>query len=247
LFESISKIPGINDIIISLCNHVIEWSNKEGRTFLRYKIETKLAETYFREGRLKDALALLKDLLFAIKKLEDKQMLVEIQLIEAKVFHGLENLPKSKASLTSVKTASNSIYVAPALQADIDLMSGILSADEKDFNTAFSYFYEAFEGYNALKDDTSKRAFKYMLMAKIMNSLNDDALSLINSSVALKLQSREVEAMKEVAIANKEHKLIKFEKCKLTYDKELLEDPILRHHIELLYNTLLEANLKKII
>ena len=72
LFDLISKIPGINDILIILCENVIKWCNDEGRTFLRYKIETKLADTLFNQDRLKDALELLKQLLFNIKKLEDK-------------------------------------------------------------------------------------------------------------------------------------------------------------------------------
>ena len=247
LFDQIARIPGINAILIDLCHNVIKWCNDEGRSFLRYKIETKLADTLFKEDKLKDSLELLKVLLFEIKKLEDKQMLVEIQLIESKVYHGLLNLPKSKASLTSVKTASHSIYVVPALQSEIDLMSGILSAEEKDFTTAYSYFYESFEGFNSLGDMSAARAFKYMLMAKIMNDKSEDALSLVNSKIALKYQSRDIEAMKEVAIANKEHKLMKFERCKIQYDKELLEDPIMKNHVENLYNHLLEDNLQRII
>jgi len=55
-----------------------------------------------------------------LKKKEDKQLLVESQLVESKVYHALENLPKAKAALTSVKTVANSIYVVPQLQAQID-------------------------------------------------------------------------------------------------------------------------------
>ncbi len=40
-------------------------------------------------------------------------MIVETQLVESKVYHALENLPKAKASLTAVKTTANSIYVVP--------------------------------------------------------------------------------------------------------------------------------------
>lgn len=83
--------------------------------------------------------------------------------------HALENLPKAKASLTSVKTTANSIYVVPLLQADIDFMSGLISVDEKDYNTAFSYFYETFEGYRSMNDPLAGTAFKFMLFSKIMN------------------------------------------------------------------------------
>lgn len=96
-------------------------------------------------------------------------MLVESQLIESKVYHALENLPKSKAALTSVKTTANSIYVVPLLQAEIDMMSGLIAVDEKDYTTAYSYFYETFEGYRSMNDPSAGVAFKFMLFSKIMN------------------------------------------------------------------------------
>lgn len=34
------------------------------------------------------------------------------------------------------------------MQALIDMQSGVITSEEKDFNTAFSYFYESYEGYN---------------------------------------------------------------------------------------------------
>ena len=114
-------------------------------------------------------------------------MIVESQLVESKVYHALENLPKSKAALTSVKTTANSIYVVPMLQAEIDMMSGLIAADEKDYNTAYSYFYETFEGYRSMNEILlAGGAFKFMLFSKVMARSPDDAMNLINSSVSLK-------------------------------------------------------------
>ena len=66
------------------------------------------------------------------------------------------------------------------------MMSGLIAADEKDYTTSYSYFYETFEGYRSLNDPQAGNALKFMLFSKIMNKQSDDALNLINSAVSLK-------------------------------------------------------------
>ena len=61
------------------------------------------------------------------------------------------------------------------------MQSGVISAEESDFITAFSYFYESYEGYNSLQDPTAAKALKYMLLCKIMAKMPDEALSILNS------------------------------------------------------------------
>jgi len=70
---------------------------------------------------------------------------------------------------------------------------------------------------------------------------------LINSAISLKFQNRHIEAMKEVALASKNQNLLQFSKCATTYERELMDDFVIRRHFNLLYNHLLEDNLKKII
>ena len=252
LFDLTLGIPqaveGRTKDLVGLCHYIIEWCDKESRSFLRMRIENKLADLYFKLTKYADALDILRKLVYELKKKEDKMLMVEAQLVESKVFHALENLPKAKAALTAVKTTANSIYVVPALQAEIDMMSGLIATDEKDYTTAYSYFYETFEGYRSLgENDKAAHAFKFMLFSKIMNKQSEDALNLLNSAVALKYQNRHSEAMKEVAQANKQQNLLAFERCKEHYKQELLGDEVIKRHFTLLYSSLLEDNLRKII
>lgn len=66
------------------------------------------------------------------------------------------------------------------------MMSGLIACDEKDYTTAYSYFYETFEAFRSLNDPRASFGFKFMLFSKVMNNMNDDCLALINSALALK-------------------------------------------------------------
>jgi len=50
LYDMCFKFPGKNRIgpLIDLSKHIIDWCEKESRSFLRMKIESKLAELYFK-------------------------------------------------------------------------------------------------------------------------------------------------------------------------------------------------------
>lgn len=150
-----AKIPNSEDTQLELCKEYIEWASSQKRAFLRQRIQSRLANLYLSLKKYQAALRLLSSLQLELKKLDDKQLLVEIFLLESRVHHALRNLPRARASLTAARSLSNSIYVGTLVQGEIDLQNGILNADEKDFRTAYSYFFEAFEGLHSLGDSRS--------------------------------------------------------------------------------------------
>ena len=87
-------------------------------------------------SQYKPALSLIDSLLTELKRLDDKMILTEVHLLESRVYRGTGNLAKAKAALTSARTAANSIYCPPHLQAQLDLQSGVLHAEDKDYKTA---------------------------------------------------------------------------------------------------------------
>ena len=195
-----------------------------------------------------ESLTLINSLLRELKRLDDKLVLVEVQLLESRVYHALGNLPKGRAALTSARTSAASVYTPPLLQANLDMQSGMLHAEDKDFNTAFSYFIEALDGYHT-QDESVKAAaaLQYMLLCKIMLNLVDDVNQLMTSKQALKYAGKNLEAMKAVARAHANRSLEEYEKALGDYKYELGSDAFVRSHLRRLYDSMLEQNLIKVI
>merc|ERR1719381_21960 len=233
---------------VQVCKECIEWAKEERRTFLRQSLESRLIGLYYDTNRFKEALELGGTLLKELKKLDDKNLLVEVQLLESKTYHALGNLPKARAALTSARTTANSIYVPPKIQAQLDLQAGILHAsEERDFKTAFSYFYEAFEQYDSVDDSHALVALKYMLLAKIMLNQPEEGHHIVSGKLALKYQGTGIEAMKKVANPSKNRSLADFQTAVKEFSAELGQDRIVEKHLKSLYQTMLEQNLCRII
>eukprot|EP01118_Nematostelium_gracile_P009105 TRINITY_DN3050_c0_g1_i1.p1 TRINITY_DN3050_c0_g1~~TRINITY_DN3050_c0_g1_i1.p1 ORF type:complete len:419 (-),score=119.64 TRINITY_DN3050_c0_g1_i1:597-1853(-) len=247
LIDLVSEIPNTISLQIDLCKESIEWAKETKRSFLRQRIETRLASLYLEARQFQPALEIVNNLLHEVKRLDDKLLLVEIQLIESRIHLALRNLPKSKAALTAARSSANSIYCPPALQTQIDMQSGIIHAEERDYKTAYSYFFESFEGLSSQEDPKAVLALKYMLLCKIMTNQPEDVQSIIGGKVALRYAGKDIEAMKVVANAHKGRSLQEFEAAKTNFKSELTNDPIVHTHLTELYDTLLEQNLSRII
>jgi len=247
LIDSLAKIPGTQALQMQLCHDSIEWCKQEKRSFLRQRIQARLAALMLESKKYTDALALLDELLREVKRLDDKPLLVEINLVESATHHALRNLAKAKASLTAARTAANAIYCPPLLQAQIDVNAGCLHAEEKDFKTAFSYFYEALENFDSISHARGIDCLKYMLLSKIMMNAPDEVTSIINGKPGMRHQGPALEAMRAVATAHQQRSLQEFEGALKTHSAQLGADPIISTHLNALYDMLLQENICRII
>ena len=248
LLDLFSEIPGTIETQISLTKSCIEWAVAERRSFLRQELETRLVTLYMKKQSYYDALTLINGLLKELRRLDDKLRLVEVQLLESRVYHALGNVPKARAALTSARTSAASVYTPPVVQAGLDMQSGMLHAEDQDFGTAYSYFIEALEGYHAQDDaDKARSALMYMLLCKIMLNQNDDVNAMLGSKHAIRYAGKGLDAMKAVARAHTNRSLEEYEKALGDYRFELGSDRFIANHLRRLYDAMLEQNLIKVI
>lgn len=251
LIEYFDNLTNALDVQIDATRKSIDWAVESKLSFLRQNLQLKLSDLLYQKHQYHEALKYINELLREYKKLDDKSSLVEVQLLESKIYHALRNIAKSKAALTSARTSANSIYCPTLLQAELDCQSGILNMEDKDYKTAFSYFYESFEGFNSQQlDENSKTAvkvLKYMLLSKIMLNLIDDVNNILKNKNVVQYQSKDIDAMKSIAVAYSNRSLKEFESSLIQYSAELKSDEIIKNHFNSLYDQLLQVNLLKII
>ncbi|PPQ92460.1 hypothetical protein CVT25_010080 [Psilocybe cyanescens] len=178
-------------------------AKQEKRIFLEHSLDTRLVRLQLESRQYQPALALINTLLTKPKRLNDKMILIEVHLLESRVYRGLGNMPKAKP--------------------------GILHVEEKDYSTAYSYLFEAFENLSALGESEggsgsgSERGsgggkaleeLKYMLLGKVMLNLPEDVNALLTIKLALRYAfSRDVESMSSVARAHQKRDLLAFQGC----------------------------------
>jgi len=251
LIDAVSSIPDSVNLQVAMCKDSISWTISEKRTFLRHRLQTKLCELYRMQKDSPASPALNNELNKEIKRLDDKNLLIEIQIIESRVYYEVHNVARSKGALTGARAAANATYCPPLLQAEIDFLGGILCAEERDFKTAFSYFYEAFETYTISDGEDNARhaqlCLKNMLLCKIMMGAKDDASNILNGKHALKHAGVDLDSMRAIAQAHNDRSLKAFEKALVDFDPQLKGDLFINSHLQDLYGKLLEENLCRII
>ncbi|KAI6241644.1 putative 26S proteasome regulatory subunit rpn-6.1 [Aphelenchoides fujianensis] len=250
--------------MVELVEESIEWATGQNRNFLRQTLQARLVRLLNDLQRFPQALQNATELIRELKKVDDKDLIVEVQLEESKACYFLGSLAKARAALTSARTTANSMYIprtfvfllfsciasfSAAMQAELDMQSGILhAADERDFQTAFSYFYEAFEGFDMVsKTKEATRALKYMLLCKVMLDTPEDISNITAHKHAIKYLGDDVTAMCAIGSAAKNRSLKEFNEAFGHYREELQCDPVVRKHFNALSDTMLEKELCRLI
>lgn len=247
LIDELMKIKGgrsKEDIdVIESC---IEWAKGQNRTFLRQALQARLITIQIDLEDYGSSLTLTNVLLKELKKLDDKGLLVEVQLNESRIYHRIGNLSKARSALTSARMTANAIYVPPVLQAAMDMQSGILHAEETDYTTAYSYFFEAFEQYQSLASDETPMALKYMLLSKVMLGHSADVQQLVQAKASA-YSGPDVDAMCEIAMAQKNRSLHELEEVLGKRADVLSGDVVVITHLNDLMDSTFAKNLLRLI
>ncbi|MCL4419922.1 PCI domain-containing protein [Patescibacteria group bacterium] len=139
-----------------------------------------------------------------------------------------------------------------------------MHGEDKDYKTAYSYFYEAFEAFDSLEDHSNAvTALKYMLLCKIMGGLLSHGIfcyvsfaisdtpkevhSLIAGKYSLKYGGKDVASMAAIADSCSARSLRQFNESLEEFADELKEDVLISRHLNTLYDKLLEQNLLRIV
>ena len=238
----------LNDIV-NIAEEITKFCDETNNISMKSKIQTRLAEVYYIHENYSKALDICNKVIFDLKRYEDNLGLIQLLLLESKIYYATNGISKAKASLTSVKTLITKVYVEPKLQANIDMHAGILAAYEKDFNLAYSYFFEAFDVYNIpskKRRNKGLRAFEYMILCKIVGGHIEEVNNVVLSKQGKDYYGPEVEALRSIESAVKE-KSIKLLEDNIAKNKKYFTDRVINYHISNLHNDLLEKNLIKII
>ncbi len=249
LIAKLKKRKDLLNEIVNISEEITKFCDQTNNISMRSKIQTRLAEVYYIHENYSKALDICNKVIFDLKRYEDNLGLIQLLLLESKIYYATNGISKAKASLTSVKTLITKVYVEPKLQANIDMHAGILAAYEKDFNLAYSYFFEAFDVYNIpnkKRRNKGLRAFQYMILCKIVGGHIEEVNNVVLSKQGKDYYGPEVEALRSIESAVKE-KSIKLLEDNIEKNKKYFTDRVINYHISNLHNDLLEKNLIKII
>ncbi len=237
-------------IELQVSNQVLEWATKEKKEFLKTKLVVRVAEIYFIRGESRKAKDMIERVIGEAQAVDDKALLIEGELLEAKILATWEDWPKAKAALSSCRANCNKIYVAPQIQAEIESVSGQIHLAERDYTIASSYFIESLEGFHQQGESAkAARSFRHLLITKILMDKTGEAEQLVGGKHG-EIYSRFDDtscALLDILQATKEKSLVNLSKSLQQKETALKKDTVIYGQLEALYGQLLEKNILKLL
>lgn len=250
---------------------MIDFAIEKQRKFWANTLLIELATVQFHNKNYKLSLEILqKKLISSFKKLDDKSSLIDLYILEFKNYYQLKNFVKAKNSLIACKTIIQSVYVNNLIVSELDMLNGIIFCENKDYQTAYSYFYESFnnyyEEYIKMTGSSNKRGqdkihevknnkihhilislLKYMILCKIMANKVDEIQSIYSLQAFRDTfkETDELNFIKDVVKAYNDNSLLEFNK--ILSSNNTVQDELILKHLTILYDILLTKNLIKII
>ncbi|KAK8818200.1 hypothetical protein WA556_006021 [Blastocystis sp. ATCC 50177/Nand II] len=231
---------------IELCEKNIKWCEEYKLVFLSQRLRSRLAYLLYMDKQYRNALNLCGFLLRELARIDDKSLTMEVHITEARVYKDLNDITKAKSSLTACKMAATSIYVDVPTQAEIDLLSGEIYSYQHDFQSAFSFFFEAFDALTSLKDARASTALKYMVLMKILSGKESDIQSVFQNHLVVENWGPNMAVLRRVADAFQKRDLHML-RAVLQEEPAFFEDEVVRFHMRFLSNELMEKNFLKIV
>ena len=82
---------GVKSVQVEIVEEAIAWCQQEKRTFLKQRLQSRLAALLVKLKQYTDALPLIAKLIREVKKFDDKLLLVEVFLVESRAHLALQN------------------------------------------------------------------------------------------------------------------------------------------------------------
>jgi 26S proteasome regulatory subunit N6 len=251
--QALRKVPQTQDLQLKLCREWIDWAVAEDRSVIRQRLQIELSEILFEQKKCTEAIEVLSKLTYELRKIDHKSQLIEVHLIESRVFRELGDLNRAKASLTVARTNAAAVYISPTLQGDLDLESGILFTAEKEFRNASSYFSEAYDAFVSANERRAIDALKYGILVKILDGRPSDTAALIAAAAPVLAKftgpegNAEVNALLDIARAAEAQSLDRLNTVLEQRKVEISTDPVVVANIATLLETLEEQHLLRIV
>ncbi len=160
------------------------------------------------------------------------------------------NVKHVRTALTAAKSTAHAVYIRPELQAELDLLSGVVHSLEQgadSFKAAYAYFRESFAEYDIINHPFAAKALNYMMLAELIQGQPEEVIKTMKGSMALKYKGPETEAMVALALARINKSLAEYDRAMKQYKEVINNDYLIKKCVDSLYSTMVEDNIHGIL